>query len=49
MDGNFKENDISRVVEADRAHIWHHLSQHKAYMDDDAAKAGSEKGGLRQI
>ncbi|MBB4172998.1 aspartate aminotransferase family protein [Sulfitobacter noctilucicola] len=31
MDGNFNENDISRVVEADRAHIWHHLSQHKQY------------------
>ncbi len=31
MDGNFNENDISRVVEADRAHIWHHLSQHKPY------------------
>ncbi len=25
--GNF--NDISEVVEADRAHVWHHLSQHK--------------------
>ncbi len=38
MDGNFNENDISRVVEADRAHIWHHLSQHKPYMDADASK-----------
>lgn len=38
MDGNFNENDISRVVEADRAHIWHHLSQHKQYMNDDTAK-----------
>ncbi|MEM6564269.1 MAG: aminotransferase class III-fold pyridoxal phosphate-dependent enzyme [Pseudomonadota bacterium] len=35
MDGNFKENDISRVVEADRAHIWHHLSQHKPYETTD--------------
>ncbi|MEM6304275.1 MAG: aminotransferase class III-fold pyridoxal phosphate-dependent enzyme [Pseudomonadota bacterium] len=35
MDGNFNENDISRVVEADRAHIWHHLSQHRPYMDPD--------------
>ncbi|MEZ5883609.1 MAG: hypotaurine--pyruvate aminotransferase Tpa [Paracoccaceae bacterium] len=24
-------NDLSKVVEADRAHIWHHLSQHKPY------------------
>ena len=35
MDGNFTENDISRVVEADRAHIWHHLSQHKPYETTD--------------
>ena len=30
MDG-YSSNDISAVVEADRAHVWHHLSQHKAY------------------
>lgn len=24
-------NDLSHVVQADRAHVWHHLSQHKAY------------------
>ena len=24
-------NDLGRVTEADRAHVWHHLSQHKAY------------------
>jgi taurine-pyruvate aminotransferase len=24
-------NDIRDVIEADRAHIWHHLSQHKPY------------------
>ena len=35
MDGNFSENDISRIVEADRAHIWHHLSQHKPYETTD--------------
>jgi taurine-pyruvate aminotransferase len=35
MDGNFNENDISRVVEADRAHVWHHLSQHKPYETTD--------------
>ena len=38
MDGTFNENDISRVVEADRAHVWHHLSQHKPYMNADASK-----------
>jgi taurine-pyruvate aminotransferase len=30
MEG-FSSNDISAVVEADRAHVWHHLSQHKPY------------------
>ncbi len=35
MDGPFSENDISRVVEADRAHVWHHLSQHKPYETTD--------------
>ena len=38
MDGTFNENDLSRVVEADRAHVWHHLSQHKPYMNADASK-----------
>lgn len=31
MDGRGYSNDISAVVEADRAHVWHHLSQHKQY------------------
>jgi len=35
MDGPFSENDLSRVVEADRAHVWHHLSQHKHYETTD--------------
>ena len=35
MDGTFSENDISRVVDADKAHIWHHLSQHKPYETSD--------------
>ena len=35
MDGTFNENDISRIVEADRAHVWHHLSQHKQYETND--------------
>jgi len=35
MDGTFNENDLSRVVEADRAHIWHHLSQHKVFETKD--------------
>jgi taurine-pyruvate aminotransferase len=26
-----KPNDIAGLIEADRAHVWHHLSQHKQY------------------
>ena len=28
-------NDLSAVVAADRAHVWHHLSQHKPYETTD--------------
>jgi len=35
MDGTFNENDLSHVVEADRAHIWHHLIQHKPFETND--------------
>ncbi|WP_136634455.1 aspartate aminotransferase family protein [Pseudooceanicola onchidii] len=31
MDGEFRDNDISKIVEADKAHVWHHLIQHKAF------------------
>lgn len=31
MDGNIRENDLSRIVDADRDHIWHHLIQHKPF------------------
>jgi taurine-pyruvate aminotransferase len=31
MDGGIRENDISAIVEADRAHVWHHLIQHKPF------------------
>ncbi len=31
MDTNLSANDISAVVEADRAHVWHHLIQHKPF------------------
>ncbi len=35
MDGTFSDNDLSRVVAADKAHVWHHLSQHKPYETSD--------------
>ncbi len=31
MDGTPRENDFSGIVEADRAHVWHHLVQHKPF------------------
>lgn len=31
MDMRVGENDYSSVIEADKAHVWHHLSQHKKY------------------
>ena len=30
MDGTF-ENDIGKIVDMDRAHVWHHLVQHKPF------------------
>jgi taurine-pyruvate aminotransferase len=31
MDSTLHQNDISEVIAADRAHIWHHLIQHKPF------------------
>ena len=35
MDGTLSQNDLSHVVEADRAHVWHHLIQHKPFETND--------------
>ena len=35
MDGTLSKNDLSHVVEADRAHVWHHLIQHKPFETND--------------
>ena len=35
MDGAFPENDISHIVAADKAHVWHHLTQHKPFETGD--------------
>jgi taurine-pyruvate aminotransferase len=35
MHGAFSENDLSHVVEADKAHVWHHLVQHKPFETKD--------------
>ena len=44
MDGKLYSNDISAVVEADRAHMWHHLSQHKQYESIDPRVIVEGKG-----
>ena len=31
MDNSALGNDMSAVIEADRAHLWHHLIQHKPF------------------
>ena len=43
MDG-YGENDISRVVAADKAHVWHHLVQHKPFETTDPRVIVEGKG-----
>ncbi|MEP1932476.1 MAG: aminotransferase class III-fold pyridoxal phosphate-dependent enzyme [Roseibium sp.] len=35
MEAILSKNDISDIVESDRAHVWHHLMQHKALETND--------------
>ncbi|MGR3692155.1 MAG: aminotransferase family protein [Sagittula sp.] len=35
MDGTYSQNDLSHVVDTDKAHVWHHLVQHKAFETKD--------------
>jgi len=35
MDGTISDNDISGIVAADKAHVWHHLVQHKPFEAGD--------------
>ena len=35
MDGTLSQNDLSHIVEADKAHVWHHLVQHKPFETTD--------------
>ncbi len=46
MNINMSANDISDVVEADRAHLWHHLIQHKPFETTDP-KIMVEGKGMR--
>ena len=44
MNVTYAPNDLSAVVEADRAHIWHHLTQHKPYETIDPRVIVEGKG-----
>lgn len=46
MDMSLSPNDISAVIEADRAHVWHHLIQHKPLESNDP-KIMVEGKGMR--
>ncbi|KUP91200.1 aminotransferase family protein [Tritonibacter horizontis] len=35
MHGTFTDNDLSHVISADKAHVWHHLVQHKPFETSD--------------
>lgn len=35
MNTQITKNDLTQVVEADRAHLWHHLMQHKSLESND--------------
>ncbi|MDB9801643.1 aminotransferase class III-fold pyridoxal phosphate-dependent enzyme, partial [bacterium] len=47
MDINAHTNDPQGIVEADRAHVWHHLSQHKPYANGVDPRIIVEGKGLR--
>ena len=47
MDGTFSDNDISRVVEADRARVWHHLTQHQPFFTGADPRIIVEGKGMR--
>ena len=46
MDLPAGQNDYSEVIENDRAHVWHHLSQHKKYETVDPLIIVEGKGML---
>ena len=47
MDGTFSDNDISNVVEADRARVWPHLIQHQPFFTGADPRIIVEGKGMR--
>ena len=46
MDSTLHGNDIEKIVSADRAHVWHHLTQHKPF-ETGAPRIITEGRGMR--
>jgi taurine-pyruvate aminotransferase len=46
MDGTQSHNDLQHVVDADKAHVWHHLIQHKPF-ETSAPRSIIEGKGMR--
>jgi taurine-pyruvate aminotransferase len=44
MESSIYTNDLAEVVENDRIHVWHHLSQHKKYETSDPLVIVEGKG-----
>ena len=44
MNSSIQANDLSEVIEADRAHLWHHLMQHKPLEINDPRVIVEGKG-----
>ncbi len=44
MNQSFPINDLTDVIEADRAHVWHHLIQHKRFETRRPARDGRGQG-----
>lgn len=44
MDGNHIDNDLSKVIAADKANVWHHLTQHKPFETNDPRVIVEGKG-----
>ncbi len=44
MESGFSANDMDHIIEADRAHVWHHLTPHKKFETSDPLVIVEGKG-----
>lgn len=47
MNEQFSPNDMTRIIEADRAHVWHHLTQHAPFDQGVDPRIFVEGKGMR--